>query len=130
LTEQKTNDVYKCSPEECQSIARQAIATNTLFADEQNLKNRALLFKALGNETRLRILGLLSVQELCTCDIVGALNGAFSTVTFHLRMLEDAGLISSRHVGKFNLYRLEGRVLEWHRVFEQVIEQPILNDFS
>ena len=109
--------IGKCTPDECRQIARQASATNSALADEEQLEYRALLFQALGNEKRLKILGVLSVQELCTCDIVEALNGAASTVTFHLRMLEDASLITSRQVGKFKLYRLNEEVLEHHRVF-------------
>lgn len=107
----------KCTPEQCRQIAKHASAIHAALADEQELKGRALLFQALGNETRLKILGLLSIQELCTCDIVEALNGAASTVTFHLRMLEDAGLIASQQAGKFTLYRLNDEVIEHHRVF-------------
>lgn len=110
--------IAKCTTNQCRQIAKQASATHTALADEQKLKGKALLFQALGNETRLKILGVLSVQELCTCDIVETMNGAASTVAFHLRILEDAGLITSRQVGKFTLYQLKGGALEWHRVFE------------
>ena len=109
--------VAKCTLYECRQIARQATATHTALADEQQLKGRALLFQALGNEARLKILGVLSVQELCTCDIVEALNGAASTITFHLKLLADAGLITSRQTGKFTLYRLNDEALERHQVF-------------
>ena len=114
-----SDSIVKCTQDECQQISRQARATHGMLADERQLKSRALLFQALGNETRFKIPGLLSVQELCTCDIVAGLNGAASTVTFHLRMLEDAGLITSRQTGKFTLYQLNGETLEWHRVFEK-----------
>ena len=113
-----SNSIVKCAPDECRHIARQARATHTVLADEQQLKGRAFLFQALGNETRLRILGLLSVRELCTCDIVEALGVAATTIAFHLHILEDAGLITSRKAGKFTLYQLDGGELEWHRVFE------------
>ena len=113
-----SDSITKCSPDECKYIAKQAMTTNRLLSNERQLKERALLFQALGNETRLKILGLLSVQELCTCDIVAGLDGATSTITFHLRMLEDAGLVTSRRVSKFTLYQLNGGPLEWHRVFE------------
>lgn len=120
INERQMNDsITKCTTDECRYIAKQAMATNIVLANERLLKERALLFQALGNETRLKILGLLSVQELCTCDIVKALSGAASTVTFHLRMLEDAGLITSRQTGKFTLYHLNDEKLEWHRVFEK-----------
>lgn len=118
MLKHKANVVNKCTPDECRHIARQAMATHTILADKAQIKVRALLFQALGNETRLKILGLLSVQELCTCDIVEALGAAATTLAFHLHVLEDAGLITSRKVGKFTLYKLNDEVLEWHRVFE------------
>ena len=118
-----SDSITKCTPDECKYIAKQAMTTNMLLSKERQLKVRASLFQALGNETRLKILGLLSVQELCTCDIVAALDGATSTVTFHLRMLEDAGLVTLRRENKFTLYQLNGGPLEWHRVFESPGDQ-------
>lgn len=113
-----SDSIAKCTPDECRHIVKQARATHLVLADERQLKGRALLFQALGNETRLKILGLLSVRELCTCDIVEALGAAATTIAFHLRILGDAGLITSRKTGKFTLYQLNGGELEWHRVFE------------
>lgn len=110
--------IIKCTPQECRHIAKQAAEAHPLLTDETLLHERARTFQALGNETRLRILATLSVQELCACDIVAALGGAAATVAFHLRMLEDAGLISSRQTGKFTLYRLNRELLSEHRVFE------------
>jgi DNA-binding transcriptional ArsR family regulator len=107
----------KCTTEECRRIAKTARTNHVILADETLIVKRARLFKALGNETRLRILGLLSVQEMCACDIVETLEGAASTIAHHLRMLEDGGLISSRRVGKFTLYSLNDEILKQHRVF-------------
>lgn len=118
MVEQKVIAVNKCTPDECRHIARQSRATHAILADGRQLKGRALLFQALGNETRLKILGLLMVQELCTCDIIEALGAAATTIAFHLQVLEDAGLITSRKVGRFTLYHLNGGALDWHRVFE------------
>lgn len=113
-----SNSIAKCTPDECRHIAKQSSVTHMVLADERQLKGRALLFQALGNETRLKILGLLSVRELCACDIVEALGAAATTIAFHLHILEDADLITSRKAGKFTLYQLDGGELEWHRVFE------------
>lgn len=108
----------KCTTEECRFIAKKARDTFVILADDKLIKQRARLFQALGNETRLRILSLLSVQELCACDIVEAMEGAPSTMAHHLRMLEDGGLITSRRVGKFTVYSLDEDLLAWHRVFD------------
>ncbi|MCL4395136.1 MAG: metalloregulator ArsR/SmtB family transcription factor [Chloroflexi bacterium] len=110
--------VIKCSPQQCRHIAKQAAVSHPLLTDETQLKARGRIFQALGNETRLRILATLSVQELCACDVVAALGGAATTVAFHLRMLEDAGLISARQTGKFTLYRLNRELLDRHCVLK------------
>lgn len=110
--------LMKCSPEECRSIAKKAYATHPLLTDEQELKQRALLFQALGNETRLKILAMLVVQELCVCDIVRAVGGAATTMAYHLKMLEDAGVITSRETSRFTFYTLNCELLERHRVFK------------
>ncbi len=109
--------VTKCSPSECKDIAKKAYATYPLLTDAQELKQRALVFQALGNETRLKILAMLSAQELCLCDIVKTLDSAQTTTTHHLKILVDAGLITSRQVSKFTLYSLNREPLEKHRVF-------------
>ena len=64
------------------------------------------VFKALSDETRLRILKLLEHGELCVCDIVGALQMIQPKVSFHLCVLKEAGLIKDRRQGKWIHYRI------------------------
>jgi ArsR family transcriptional regulator len=65
------------------------------------------VFKALTDETRLRILKLLEDGELCVCEIVAALNIVQPKVSFHLRTLKGAGLVSNAKHGKWIHYRLD-----------------------
>ncbi len=65
------------------------------------------LFKALSDETRLRILKLLEYGELCVCDIVSALDMIQPKVSFHLGVLKDAGLIKDRKQGKWIHYGID-----------------------
>ncbi len=65
------------------------------------------IFKALSDETRLRILKLLEHGELCVCDIVAALDMIQPKVSFHLGVLKDAGLIKDRKQGKWIHYRID-----------------------
>ena len=65
------------------------------------------VFKALSEETRLRILKLLENRELCVCDIVAALDMVQPKVSFHLAALKEAGLIKDRKQGKWTHYRLD-----------------------
>lgn len=64
------------------------------------------IFKALSDETRLRVIKLLEQGELCVCDIVAALDMIQPKVSFHLAALKDAGLIKDRKQGKWVHYRL------------------------
>ncbi len=64
------------------------------------------IFKALSDETRIRILKLLEEGELCVCDIVTALDMIQPKVSFHLCVLKDAGLIKDRKQGKWIHYSL------------------------
>ncbi|HXX79967.1 MAG TPA: metalloregulator ArsR/SmtB family transcription factor [Thermodesulfovibrionales bacterium] len=64
------------------------------------------IFKALSDETRLRILKLLEDGELCVCDIVAALDMVQPKVSFHLKILKDAGLLRDRKQGKWVHYTI------------------------
>ena len=64
------------------------------------------VFKALTDETRLRILKLLEHGELCVCEIVAALDIVQPKVSFHLATLKDAGLVNDTKHGKWIHYRL------------------------
>lgn len=65
-----------------------------------------LIFKALSEETRLRILKLLENGELCVCDITDALNMTQPNISFHLGMLKEAGLIKDKKEGRWMYYSL------------------------
>jgi len=64
-------------------------------------------FKALSDETRLRIIKLLEKGELCVCDLVAALDQVQPKISFHLSALKDAGLVRDRKEGKWIHYRLD-----------------------
>ena len=64
-------------------------------------------FKALSDETRLRIMALLiENEELCVCDFVGTLGETQSKVSRHLRYLYHAGLVEDRREGLWMHYRI------------------------
>ena len=65
------------------------------------------IFKALSDETRLRIIKLLEQGELCVCDITAALDMVQPKVSFHLSALKEAGLIKDRKQGKWIHYSLK-----------------------
>ncbi|MDH5449842.1 MAG: metalloregulator ArsR/SmtB family transcription factor [Candidatus Bathyarchaeota archaeon] len=63
-------------------------------------------FKALADETRLRILSLLEVREMCVCEVMVALDLTQPTASHHLGLLENAGLVKDRKEGKWVFYSL------------------------
>ena len=64
------------------------------------------LFRALGDETRLRIVALLSHGELCVCHVQEALGLAQPAASRHLGILKAAGVIESRKEGVWTYHRL------------------------
>ena len=62
------------------------------------------MFKALSDETRLRIYLLLLQGELCVCELVNILNMEQSRVSHSVRILKEAGLVVNRRVGKWIIY--------------------------
>ncbi|HXG45140.1 MAG TPA: metalloregulator ArsR/SmtB family transcription factor [Gemmatimonadales bacterium] len=67
---------------------------------------------ALSDETRLRILGLLGRGERCVCELTAALDAGQSRLSFHLKVLKDAGLVEDRREGRWVYYALVPGVLD------------------
>ena len=68
--------------------------------------DRARLFHALSDETRLDILYGLRGGERCVCELTDALDAEQSRLSFHLRVLRDAGLVHDRRQGRWMYYTL------------------------
>jgi len=69
-------------------------------------------FQAVAEETRLAIVGLLSRGERCVCELQAELDAAQSRLSFHLKKLKEAGVISDRRAGRWVYYRLVPEALE------------------
>jgi ArsR family transcriptional regulator, arsenate/arsenite/antimonite-responsive transcriptional repressor len=65
---------------------------------------RSQQFGALADETRLRILLLLRDGECCVCELTEALELGQSLLSFHLKALKDAGLVTDRREGRWVYY--------------------------
>jgi ArsR family transcriptional regulator len=76
------------------------------------VKNNAGLFHALSDETRLEILERLRDGEKCVCELTDVLKAAQSRLSFHLRVLKEAGLIRDRPEGRWMYYALDSEGLE------------------
>ena len=71
-----------------------------------DLSRAAELFHALSDPTRLSVLEMLREGESCVCDLQSALDAAQSRLSFHLKVLKSAGLVTDRKEGRWSYYTL------------------------
>ncbi|WP_404331786.1 ArsR/SmtB family transcription factor [Mesobacillus maritimus] len=94
------------SNEEMFGVRKEAEKQFPMMLNNDELEGSAAFFKGLADETRLKIISLLWLEDLCMCGIVAALEGASSTISHHLKIMEKGGVIESRREGKFTIYRV------------------------
>ena len=70
------------------------------------------LFHALSDETRLAALEMLRAGERCVCELQDQLDVAQSRLSFHLKVLKDAGLVEDRKEGRWSYYSIAPNALE------------------
>jgi ArsR family transcriptional regulator, arsenate/arsenite/antimonite-responsive transcriptional repressor len=70
------------------------------------------LFHALSDETRLEVIELLRQGERCVCELTDTLDAAQSRLSFHLRVLKDAGIVRDRKDGRWVYYELDPEAFE------------------
>lgn len=92
------------SNEETDRIRKQSENQFPMLLNPTKLESISDFFKGLGDETRLKITSLLWFEDMCMCEIVAALNGAPSTISHHLKIMEKGGVIESRREGKFTIF--------------------------
>lgn len=83
--------------------------TSTTASD---LDRAVVLFHALSDETRLAVLDMLRNGEKCVCDLQDKLSAAQSRLSFHLKVLKDAGLVEDRKEGRWSYYTIDSDALE------------------
>ena len=73
---------------------------------EVSYERLATIFKALSDETRLHIIDMLSCNELCAADILASFNLSQSTLSYHMKILIDAGVVNSQRNGLWTRYSI------------------------
>ena len=81
------------------------------------------LFRALGDATRLELVGLLAArkEELCVCELEAHFDLSQPTVSHHLRILREAGIVSSERRGTWVYYALADGVRQKLRSFDALL---------
>ncbi|MGI6227945.1 MAG: ArsR/SmtB family transcription factor [Peptococcales bacterium] len=99
---------------------------------ENKYKKYALLMKALSDETRVKIFHMLSQGELCACNILDEFNITQPTLSYHMKILSDSGLVHSRRDGIWMRYTINKDNLEILKdLFDSIdanLETPKLSD--
>jgi ArsR family transcriptional regulator len=78
----------------------------TAARSSRDAERAVTLFHALSDATRIAILQMLRGGELCVCELQDELGAAQSRLSFHLRVLRDAGLVEDRREGRWSYYRI------------------------
>ncbi|NMC32337.1 MAG: winged helix-turn-helix transcriptional regulator [Veillonellaceae bacterium] len=78
----------------------------------QDYAGKVPAFKALSDETRLKILDMLSCGEMCACDILSYLSITQPTLSYHMKILVECGLVSAARDGSWMRYRLDKATAE------------------
>ncbi|MFC6704435.1 ArsR/SmtB family transcription factor [Flexivirga alba] len=79
--------------------------------DEDAAQQLARVFKALGDPTRVRLISLIAAAEgaeACICDLTEPVGLSQPTVSHHMRLLAEAGLVTREQRGKWAYFRLVG----------------------
>ena len=75
------------------------------------------IFKALADETRLKIVEMLSCGEMCACDILGSFHITQPTLSYHMKILTECGLVNSRRDGAWIRYSISAEYVSTIREF-------------
>ena len=75
-------------------------------------ENYANIFKALGDSSRVQIIDMLKMKEQCACKLLETLNITQPTLSYHMKMLVDCGLVLSEKRGKWHYYTLNKEILQ------------------
>jgi len=98
-----------CPAEDVSKYASELRQLVQEMTDEDAVKTQSRLFKALADKTRLKILMLLDIREMCVCEIMVALDLTQPTASHHLGILEAVELVRDRREGKWIFYSLKNK---------------------
>ena len=82
------------------------------IVDTKHINKQSRLLKALANPTRLEILILLQIREMCVCEIMVALGLTQPTASHHLNILENVGVVRDRKEGRWVFYSITSEAIQ------------------
>ena len=95
-----------CLTENLEKYRKELIRLAKEVAEPNRSRRQSKFFKALSDEKRIRILKLLTIKEMCVCELMIALDTTQPNLSHHLKILENQGLVNRRKEGKWAYYSL------------------------
>ena len=93
-------------------------------------KKLAVIFKAFCDENRLKILNMLKTGEKCACKLLEELNVTQPTLSHHMKILCDAGVVVGRKEGKWTHYSITDEGVIIAREYLNILSEPVSNEKS
>ncbi len=90
------------------------------------MKNLINFFRAMGEETRAKIIMMLLREEMCICELIDELGLSQSAVSHHVKILKQTDLVNMRRCGKWTYYSINKSGFEAHlRDLQEKLGQPL-----
>lgn len=94
----------------------------------EKYKHSATVFKALCDESRLRIIDLIKDGETCSCVLLDDLTISQSTLSHHMKILSESGIVTCRKDGKYTMYSLSADIIkESINILENMLNTSQIN---
>ncbi|WNF37542.1 metalloregulator ArsR/SmtB family transcription factor [Bacillaceae bacterium IKA-2] len=97
MKEKEICDIFQYDEKKVKSVKKQL----------HEVEGLSQMFKALADETRLKVIFALMKSELCVCDVATIIDSSTAATSHHLRMLKKHGLAKSRKAGKMVFYTID-----------------------
>ena len=115
--------------EEYRCIRSKRTSTHEVNMMDDMFKNTAKIFKALSDENRLLILELLKTGEMCACKLLEDLNIGQSTLSHHMKILSESGLVEAHKEGKWMHYSISQKGFKFLNSWvEKYVDESVSNN--
>jgi DNA-binding transcriptional ArsR family regulator len=99
-------ETHLCDAEDAEEHESSLKALASRYFEYLDFERKARIFNALAEGNRLKILNLLTFREMCVCELAAALDMTQPNVTYHMKKLENVGLVEHEKRGKWVYYSL------------------------
>ena len=117
----RLTETEMCQAEVAEEYRKELLQLSHDVADTKTAKKNSKLFKALSDEKRLRIVKLLTIKEMCICELMICLDMTQPNLSHHIQLLENVDIVKRTKKGKWVYCSLANR-----KLVERMIELKLL----